>query len=101
MHGTYVMKMGILVSVAAKSSCCLGQQIGTAFCGIHIDYRNYYAGFSDRKPVSVDANKFLSARLDKIRLVTGFEAYRPDAPRPLDGPFVPHKLMSSQGSPVP
>jgi hypothetical protein len=25
----------------------------------------------------------------------------PDAPRPLDSPFVPHSLLSSQGSPVP
>ena len=72
----------------------------TAFCRIHLDYRNYYASFSDRKPVSVNKNKFRSARLDKIRLVTGFEPFRPDAPRPLDGPFVPHNLMSSQRSPV-
>ena len=27
--------------------------------------------------------------------------YSPDARRPLDRPFVPHSLMSSQGSPVP
>jgi hypothetical protein len=61
----------------------------TAFCGIRLDYRNYYAGFSDRKTVTVDANKFRSARLDKIRSVTEFEPFCPDAPRPLDGPSVP------------
>ena len=72
-----------------------------AFCGIHLDYRNYYSCFSDRKPVSVDPNKFRSARLDKIGLVAGFEPFRPDAPRPLDGPFVPCNLMSSKGSPTP
>ena len=27
--------------------------------------------------------------------------YGPNEPRPLDGPSVPHSLMSSQGSPVP
>jgi len=72
----------------------------TAFCRLHLDCRNYYAGFSDGKPDYVDANKFRSARLDKIKSVTGFEPFRPDVARPLDGPFVPFNLMSSQGSPV-
>jgi len=33
-------------------------------------------------------------------LVFGLGPFRFDAPRPLDGPFVPHNMMSSQNSPV-
>jgi len=35
-------------------------------------------------------------------LTLGSRPYGPDAPRPyIDGPFVPHNLISAQESPVP
>ena len=49
--------------------------------------------------------RFLSLRVtvdERFRfvLIIGFESFCPNAPRPWNGPFLPHNLITGQGHPV-
>ena len=49
--------------------------------------------------MSITHSECVFVALDRFAL--GSSPYGPDAPRSLDGPFVPHNLISAQESPVP